>query len=340
MDSLTQIVLGAAVGEAVLGKKIGNKAMLLGALAGTIPDLDVVLKLFNSDPTFELRTHRAYSHSVFTHVLLAFPLAWLSARWSKLEKSKIRWYWFWFLGLFTHALLDCCTTYGTRLFLPFTDYQVAFNNISVIDPLYTIPWLVVLIVALFFKRGSDRRRKWVRAGWIWSTAYMLMTFGLKLGVHNKFESTLEKENIAYDNLNTTPTIFNAALWAAIAYNEDSLSVAEYSYLNPKVPIKWTSYKRNIELAKAFPSDSLDVALWFSDGQYFFEGNEDTARMFTVKFGRFNTHETDATRAFMFYSDLYKDEKGGVVYAPLRPDDVDFKFSDALKQLSDRIGLTH
>ncbi len=36
MDSLTQIVLGASVGEAVLGKKVGNKAILWGAIAGTL----------------------------------------------------------------------------------------------------------------------------------------------------------------------------------------------------------------------------------------------------------------------------------------------------------------
>jgi len=159
VDSLTQIVLGAAVGEAVLGNKIGNKAMLLGALAGTIPDLDVLAKLISTDPIFELKTHRAYSHSVFTHVLLSFPLAWLSVRWSKSDATKTHWYWFWFLGLFTHAMLDCCTTYGTRLFLPFSDYQVAFNNISVIDPIYTIPWLLLLIVALFFKRNTSKTKK-------------------------------------------------------------------------------------------------------------------------------------------------------------------------------------
>ena len=42
MDSLSQLVLGAAVGEAVLGRKLGNKAILWGAIGGTIPDLDVL----------------------------------------------------------------------------------------------------------------------------------------------------------------------------------------------------------------------------------------------------------------------------------------------------------
>ena len=45
MDSVTQITLGAAVGEAVLGRKIGGRAMLWGAIAGTLPDLDVFVPL-------------------------------------------------------------------------------------------------------------------------------------------------------------------------------------------------------------------------------------------------------------------------------------------------------
>ena len=61
MDSLTQATLGAAVGEAVLGKKIGNKAAVIGAIIGTIPDLDVLLvPFFNEFQKISL--HRGYSH--------------------------------------------------------------------------------------------------------------------------------------------------------------------------------------------------------------------------------------------------------------------------------------
>ena len=78
MDSITQIVLGAAVGEILLGRQLGNKALLLGAIGGTIPDLDVVYTFFNDDPIRQLEVHRAYSHSMFTHLLLALPLTWIS----------------------------------------------------------------------------------------------------------------------------------------------------------------------------------------------------------------------------------------------------------------------
>ena len=60
MDSVTQIVLGAAVGEAVLGKKVGNKALLYGAIAGTIPDLDVIFGNF-TDTITAIEWHRGFA---------------------------------------------------------------------------------------------------------------------------------------------------------------------------------------------------------------------------------------------------------------------------------------
>ena len=62
MDSLTQITLGAAVGEVVLGKKVGNRAMLWGAIGGTIPDLDVFANMV-TDEISALAFHRAITHS-------------------------------------------------------------------------------------------------------------------------------------------------------------------------------------------------------------------------------------------------------------------------------------
>ena len=66
MDSITQIVLGAACGEIALGKKIGNKAILFGAIGGTIPDLDVIIgRLYYTNEIDNLAFHRGFTHSVF-----------------------------------------------------------------------------------------------------------------------------------------------------------------------------------------------------------------------------------------------------------------------------------
>ena len=76
MDSLTQIVLGAAAGEVVLGKKLGNRAMIWGAVGGTIPDLDVLGKFFLSSID-NLAFHRGISHSIFFSIVGAFIIGWL-----------------------------------------------------------------------------------------------------------------------------------------------------------------------------------------------------------------------------------------------------------------------
>lgn len=340
MDSVTQVVLGAAVGEVMLGRKLGNKALLLGAIAGTIPDLDVVLNLFTHDPISKLRIHRSYSHSMFTHFVLALPLTWLSLKWSKAEISKARWYWFWFLGLFTHALLDCCTTYGTRLFLPFTSYQVAFNNVSVVDPLYTVPFMLILIACMFFKRSNPKRLKIAWASIIVSSLYMLLTFGLKYGAHQKFIANFEKQYPTIKNVefNSTPTILNAILWSGIAYNQDSLWVAEYSFLRNDIPVTWTGYPRNEPELKNYDCRDLKTMLWFADDNYFSLKKGDTLQFYNVKWGRFDTDQTDPTKAFGFYYNFYKGPDGNIHNTATEPEFKGDEMKKAFGKLMTRIGI--
>ena len=111
MDSLTQIVLGAAVGEASLGKKVGNKAMLWGAIAGTIPDLDVLVKFFTDDLSAN-EMHRGFSHSILFCIIAAPLLGWIIHRiYAKKEEASWKnWSMLSFWAFFTHPLLDAHTT--------------------------------------------------------------------------------------------------------------------------------------------------------------------------------------------------------------------------------------
>ena len=51
-------------------KEIGKKALLYGAILGTIPDLDVLLNPFFSDIE-QYSIHRAFSHSIFFAILFS-----------------------------------------------------------------------------------------------------------------------------------------------------------------------------------------------------------------------------------------------------------------------------
>ena len=243
MDSLTQIVLGAAVGEAVLGKKVGNKAMLYGAIAGTIPDLDTFASAF-TDTITAIEIHRGFTHSIVFSILFAPIFGWLI---SKIEKKSIatrqNWSWLMFWGLFTHPLLDSHTTWGTQLFWPL-EVRLAYKNIFVIDPLYTLPFLVFLILAMRQERGTKKRRKLNNLGLLISSIYLLViTPALKLYTFNKFTEALEDQDIAYHKIETKPAPLNAVLWSANVEIDDAYLIGNYSIFDTQ-PIEFVEHPKN------------------------------------------------------------------------------------------------
>jgi len=150
MDSLTQVALGSAVGYAVLGNKIGRKAVLWGAILGTLPDLDVFLPYGGSVEAFTY--HRSFSHSLLIHLLISPLIVWLILKiHAGMQIYKVRWFWLVFLSLSTHAILDSLTVYGTQLLWPFTEYPFAVSSVFIIDPAYTLPLLIGVICTLIPK---------------------------------------------------------------------------------------------------------------------------------------------------------------------------------------------
>jgi inner membrane protein len=283
MDSLTQIVLGAAVAEAVLGKKVGNKAMLYGAIAGTIPDLDIFASYF-TDTVSALEIHRGFTHSIFFAVLFAPIFGWLI---SKIERRSIAswkdWSLLMFWGLFTHPVLDSFTTWGTQLFWPF-EIRLAFKNIFVIDPLYTLPFLIFLILAMRAERGSPRRRRMNNLGLIVSSLYMLLSIGLKGVTYLKFEDALKKQNISYLQIQTKPAPFNTILWTANVELEDAYLIGSYSIFDTK-PILFKLYPKNHELLGSLKSeDKVKRLIAISNGWYTILQKEDQLYLNNLQFG--------------------------------------------------------
>lgn len=138
MDSLTQIVLGAAAGEVVLGKKIGNRAMLLGAIGGTIPDLDVLGKFFLSTID-NLAFHRGISHSILFSVVGAFFFGWL-VHWMY-NSAYHKW-----LAVFCRALATILIGFVVDMFL------------KMIFPGTIVPTLVLIPIMGFILYKSSKSR--------------------------------------------------------------------------------------------------------------------------------------------------------------------------------------
>ena len=286
MDSLTQIVLGASVAEAALGKKIGNKAIFLGAIAGTIPDLDIVMRFFVDDLTASVM-HRGFSHSLIFPFIVAPILGVLAKKiYSNLEDvSQFDWNKMFFLALLTHPLLDAQTTWGTQLFWPF-QWRVAIENIFIIDPIYTLPFLIFLLLTAFQDKLSRKRKLYNYLGLIMSSTYLLATLAFKGIAHYKISEALEKNNIEYKDINTRATYFNSILWSAQIELEDSYMFTYYSLFDKSMPVFTKKFLKNHHMLQPFIEEKKIQQLIILSNEHYLMTRENNELIFwNLKLGQ-------------------------------------------------------
>ncbi|MEW8107327.1 MAG: metal-dependent hydrolase, partial [Candidatus Thiodiazotropha endolucinida] len=246
MDPFTQILLGAAVGHATLGARVGRKALFWGAVFGGMPDLDVFLPY--ADEVAAVTHHRGFSHSLVTHTIVAPILGAGLARLHAGEGASIaRWTLLVWLALATHALLDAITIYGTQLFWPSTGPPVGLGSIFIIDPLYTLPLLVGVLWAALARRKTSVGRRANRIGLGLSTAYLAGAIFIQAQVRDIAESELARQGIEYDRLIATPTPFNLLLWRVVAMVPHGYREGYYSVLDPLPENRFVHYPSNESL---------------------------------------------------------------------------------------------
>ncbi|EPR74082.1 Membrane-bound metal-dependent hydrolase [Winogradskyella psychrotolerans RS-3] len=308
MDSLTQIVLGAAVGEVVLGRKVGNKAILYGAIAGTIPDLDIFASYF-TDTVSALAIHRGFTHSIIFSLLFAPLFGWLVSRYESYKDFK-GWSWLFFWALITHPILDAHTTWGTQLFWPL-DLRLAFKTIFVIDPLYTLPFLVFVILAMFQKRTSKKRRLYNGIGLTISTAYLALTFILKDVALTQFEDELLMQNIDYKQIDTRPSPLNTILWNANVETKKAYLLGTYSFFDTK-DITFETYPKNHELlGNLIQNEKVKRMISISEGWYTINKIDDKLYFNDLRFGLLSMEPQSQNFVFKYLID--EDDLGNVSF---------------------------
>ena len=218
MDPLSQGTVGAAFAQSTANKNNILRIGVIGFLAGLAPDLDVLIRSSN-DPILFLEYHRQFTHSLFfipfgslIIALLIFPLLKRSMGFKTVYLASL-------LGYATHGLLDACTSYGTQLFWPFSNERVTWNNISIIDPLFTIPILIFVGTAI---KTRKRLFSFFAIGWA--------TFYLSLGFV-QYERTLSTAiELAHsrghnaERLTLKPSFGNLILWKSIYQHEEKFYV--------------------------------------------------------------------------------------------------------------------
>ena len=406
IDSVTQIVLGAAVGELVAGRKMGNRAMIWGAVAGTIPDLDIFAGLA-ADPITDLAFHRCVTHSLYYAVLASPVLAWMAKAlyaaggdaadgylwrywlpgagiiyllialgsflsptplhgiWAysavvagatvaypllvwTFRKLKPRtygpqvsyrtWMLLFLLCIGTHPLLDCFTTYGTQVLQPFDDLRVAWNTISVADPAYTLPFLLLLLLASRLGRRTVWRKRLVTLGVAVSSCYLVFTCYNLWRVRAQVEESLQDQGITYERFVATPTLLQNIVWNVTIDQGDTLLSTGIGLfddpfvLPPKQDMR--AFSQGAALLEPIHHErAVRVATWFADGYHAVSpGVGDTLHLADLRFGLLPGNQACPIFAFQLYP-RGEGEEWGLRQGPM---DRDFDPGEVLGSLWERV----
>jgi inner membrane protein len=267
MDSLTQIVLGGAVGYAVLGNKVGRKAAIYGAILGTLPDLDVFLPYAGEVEAFTY--HRGFSHSLLVHLLISPMIVWLITRCHKdTVLYNKRWFWLVFICLSTHAILDSFTVYGTQLLWPITEYPFAVSNLFIIDPLYTLPLLVAFIVILLPNIKPERAFKINLFAIVISSLYVCWSLVAKLYIDKKVETALNDRHIKANHYLSTPAPLSTLLWRTLIMSDGQYYEGYVSVFDSASDVSLEVYNSSETLLENIKDEwGVQRLQWFTKGFY-------------------------------------------------------------------------
>jgi inner membrane protein len=304
LDSVTHIVIGAAIGEVALGKKIGRWSMLVGAIAKSLPDFDLFYTGLSDNRAY-ICHHRGHTHSLFWEAIYALPLAFLLVKIFSNKFSFSRSYIFLLACLWGHTLLDLCTNYGTRLLLPFTNQPYSINTIAIIDLLYTLPMLLLFIIAWFIK-NTTTRFKIQTVALIYCFAYLGYTFYNKQNANAIAKQNIQQAQLPSKYSITNPIPLSNELWYVLTADDSMLHVAEYAVRFPNKKLVWHSYpKYSSLLTTGEQTADKKMLQWFGGDFIVNRQVGDTLCVYTTKFGRTNTREETLEKSFVIHYKLFK-----------------------------------
>ena len=285
MDPLSQGIVGTVAAQQPANKKVILLSTLLGFFSGMAPDLDIFIRS-SDDPLMALEFHRQFTHSlIFIPVgglICSTFFYFLFAKRQNISFKTTSLYCT--LGYASHGLLDSCTSYGTQLFWPFSDYRVAWNTISIIDPLFTIPLLIMVVLTIF-----KRKMLFARAAFLWIIFYFFLGYSQHERAKQLAFSTAEKRGHMVKRIEVKPSLANLLVWKAIYETEGRYYVDAIKISLENKIIEGTSIdKLNVE--ESFPwldqnsQQAKDIKRfsWFSNG-YLAISKENPNRIIDIRY---------------------------------------------------------
>jgi inner membrane protein len=300
------------MGEAFAGRTLGRKAMLWGALAQSIPDIDF-LAAFWMNTSENLLAHRGFTHSFLFCFLITPLLAIIAEKLHRPHDIRLRkWVMFFGTVIFFHVLMDAFNNYGVGWFEPFSHQRISFNAIYIADPFFSI-WPGLALVALIgLKKWSPKRKMWQRIGLGLSAVYLLYCLVNKYVIDRDVKEILQKQQISYSRYFSTPAPLQNWLWYVVAGNDSGYYVGFRSLFDSKKEIKFQYFPRNDSLLDPVrDQEDLQKLIRFSQQFYTVEKWSDTLVFNDLRFGQI-IGWYDPHQRFVFHYFLQHPEENTLV----------------------------
>lgn len=286
MDSLTHIALGACIGEAFFEKGFGKKAMLWGALAQSIPDIDFMASFWLSTSE-NLLAHRGFTHSVLFALLIIPIFAFVADRIHRPHNIAMRtWLMFFSAEIFLHLFIDGYNNYGVGWFEPFSHMRYSLNALYVADPFFSVWAGIAFVMLIILGPYSPKRTFWWKFGVIIPFIYLGYCTINKYKIDSDVKEIFAKQHIPHERYFTTPAPLQNWLWYVVAGNDSGYYVGFRSLFDSRKQIDFRFFPRNDSLLNVVTShEELQKLIRFSKNMYTAEKWGDTLVFNDLRFGQ-------------------------------------------------------
>ncbi|NUB06714.1 metal-dependent hydrolase [Azospirillum sp. Vi22] len=269
MDTITQMLLGATVAQAGFRRRLGRRALAVGAGIALIPDLDVAAGWIGG-PFANWVHHRGLTHSILFGPIAGLLLGWLVWRWQRRRHGPdspwggtdaLRpWVWLAILALMTHPVIDVFTSYGTQWLYPLTTTRFAINAMPIIDPIYSLILLFSLVAGVALRKRAALAQDIAGAALILVTAYTLGGWA----INDRVEAIARAQTGGTAQVAAYPTLFQPLLRRVVAETPDAVLVGFHSVLGDG-KIQWERFERHRSpaIAAVAATPEAEVFRWFS-----------------------------------------------------------------------------
>jgi inner membrane protein len=264
MDPVSQAFAGATFSQSLARINNSQKtAFLAGALSGMAADLDAFIRS-GTDSLLFLEYHRQFTHSLIFIPLGALVCAAVVSLLLRNRTDFRQLYIYCLLGYATHGLLDACTSYGTQLFWPFTDYRVAWDIISIIDPLFTVPIMLLVLAGV-----ATGRQRFPRIALLYGLVYLALGYFQHERAMQALTLLAGERNHTANRPTVKPTLGNLYLWKLI-YEHDGRYYIDAARVGRTIElIPGDSVSSHIEVSGLNPDSTqakdIERFRWFSSG---------------------------------------------------------------------------